>query len=379
MIVFLGTIILGCASAGCGDSSGSGRAATEAELTAKGPYAVATRDFTFVDTSRSTPANGTYPGAAERSLRTMVWYPTDASAGTGSGSPPVASGGPFPIIGYGHGFLSSRGEAAALKEHLASHGYIVAAPDFPLSNGGAPGGPTNADLPNQPGDLGFVLRSVKSLGGADADLGAAVDSSRQAIAGYSGGGATVLAGVYHPVLHLADIKAAVAYAPASCWFGKDFYVHSLPTLILGGDADEFVPFNSSEARVAEFAPSPLILARLIGGTHLGVIGVEAPDGINTDEAGCASVRAAGGTLAGLDLMVAGFRQGTSGSVIDLATCAPLCGQMFVQTMHGARQVELQKAATLAQFEAILRGRRDAQRYLDTVLGENPDVQVTVKR
>src|SRR5262249_24289954 len=109
MIVFLGTIILGCAAAGCGDpAGGGGRAATEAELTAKGPYGSATREFTFVDTSRSTPANGTYPGAAERSLRTIVWYPTDAGSGTGSGSRPVASGGPFPIIAYGHGFLSSR-------------------------------------------------------------------------------------------------------------------------------------------------------------------------------------------------------------------------------------------------------------------------------
>ena len=48
-------------------------------------------------------------------------------------------------------------------------------------------------------------------------------------------------------------------------------------------------------------------------------------------------------------------------------------------MSAERQTELEKAATLAQFESVLRGRRDAQGYLDTVLGANPDVRLTVKR
>jgi len=374
-------VLLVLAPSGCGDSPGSGPAATQEELAAPGPYGYAVRSFTFVDTSRPTPANDPYPGAPERQLFTKVWYPTDANPGTNAaGAALVSSAGPFPIIGYAHGFLSSSDESVFLKQHLASHGYIVVAPTFPLSNGGAPGGPIIGDIGDQPGDLTFVLRAVAALGGADADLAAAVDPSRQGIAGLSLGGGTVLIGVYHPVLHMPDIKAAVAYAPASCFFAKDFYSHTLPTLIMGGDADELVPFETSEAKAIAFAPPPLIVARLVGGTHLGFTGIQIPGAANTDAViGCPAVEQAGAGMRGNALLVSELTAGTSASVVDVGGCGSICAESFIQTMSADRQTELEKAATLAQFESILRGRRDAQAYLDTVLGANPDVRLTLKR
>ena len=39
------------------------------------PYAVGKRSYTFVDTSRPTSANGTYPGAPTRTLQTLLLYP----------------------------------------------------------------------------------------------------------------------------------------------------------------------------------------------------------------------------------------------------------------------------------------------------------------
>ncbi len=38
-----------------------------------GSYAVGVHTYTFVDDSRATPANGTYAGAANRTLVTEVW------------------------------------------------------------------------------------------------------------------------------------------------------------------------------------------------------------------------------------------------------------------------------------------------------------------
>lgn len=41
-------------------------------------YRVASLSETFVDTSRATPQNGTYPGSSQRVLTTLVLYPQTA-------------------------------------------------------------------------------------------------------------------------------------------------------------------------------------------------------------------------------------------------------------------------------------------------------------
>ena len=156
--------------------------------------------------------------------------------------------------------------------HLASHGYVVVAVTFPLSNGAAPGGNTIIDMASQPADLAFAMDEV-AAGAAGDDLGGAIDSSRRGIIGLSLGGGTVLFGVYHPKWRIEDIDAAVALAPASCFFGRDFYARSLPVLILSGSADMLVPLASGPVHAFDYAPPPVTLAALDGGNHVGFIGI----------------------------------------------------------------------------------------------------------
>jgi len=48
-------------------------------------------------------------------------------------------------------------------------------------------------------------------------------------------------------------------------------------------------------------------------------------------------------------------------------------------MHAARQIELTKIAVLAHFEAVLRGRADAARFVvESFAAGDPDVEVSVK-
>ncbi len=48
-------------------------------------------------------------------------------------------------------------------------------------------------------------------------------------------------------------------------------------------------------------------------------------------------------------------------------------------MTGARLIELTKAATLAKFESVLHGRKDAEAYLESSFdAENDDLVVTRK-
>ena len=367
----VGALALLASLASCGDDATPAvNPASQSEFDAAGPYGVASFDTTFVDTSRSTRANGDFPGVPDRTLVARVWYPTDVLApGNDSAAPALGS---FPLIGYAHGFTSGRAAGGMLGEHLASHGYVVVAPDFPLSNGAAPGGPTAGDLANQPADLAFVMRRLAAM---DHPVARAIDTSRQGIAGLSLGGATVVTAAYHPTLSLGFIDAAVALAPAACFTGPDFYGNSVPTMLIAGTADELVPFDESPERAFGWAPSPTTLLRLEGGTHVGMLGIDAPGAENADIlVGCAAVLNEVGeedesSFAGSQEL---FTQGLSGDVYRADGCdlERFCNNGYVQTMSAARQLQLVRIATLAHFEANLRDRADAAAFITQSLGPN---------
>ena len=112
-----------------------------------GSYEVDLYQEIMVDESRTTPVNGDYAGSAQRALEVHVWVPKSANTKS-------------PLIIYSHGFVSTWRGGAYLAEHLASRGYVVAAPDFPLTNWYAPGGPNITDIVNQPGDVSFIIDTI---------------------------------------------------------------------------------------------------------------------------------------------------------------------------------------------------------------------------
>jgi predicted dienelactone hydrolase len=79
-------------------------------------------------------------GTGDRSLRLALWYPTTDTSGetpvydsafSGIGAhldAPVADGS-FPLLVYSHGHQGFAESSGFLMEHLASHGFVVAAPD----------------------------------------------------------------------------------------------------------------------------------------------------------------------------------------------------------------------------------------------------------
>jgi dienelactone hydrolase len=233
------------------------------------------------------------------------------------------------------------------------------------------------DVPSQPGDLAFVMRRVATLDGDDSDLAAAANTKLQGIMGLSLGGLTVLLATYHPTLHIQGIDAAVAQAPKSCFLGQSVFVRPLPTLILTGTADEPVPPEGPE-RVFSMAPPPVMLVELLGGTHTGFMNREQPLVANTDTRECELLVAAESSQAGADFGEA-LRQGAWPDAYSPNACPPTCSQRLVQTMGATRQLQLARAATLAHFEATLRGRQDAAAFLTARLDQLPDVQVQSKR
>ena len=142
-----------------------------------GPYAVGVRTETFVDSSRPTdPSNGA-PGKPSRTLRTLVLYPAQGEASDRDvpDAPPAAEAAPFPLIEFSHGFTASGPAYTLLLRQFAAAGYVVAAPTFPLSSGGTPGGPNVSRL-HEPtrrrqlchlGDAPPQQRRVEPVAGAD--------------------------------------------------------------------------------------------------------------------------------------------------------------------------------------------------------------------
>jgi predicted dienelactone hydrolase len=235
-------------------------------------YSVAAQTFTFVDTTRATPANGSYPGAPTRTLSTLVLYPTEAQPSK-----------PFPLVVFSHGFTASGPAYQFLLQKWAAHGYVIAAPTFPLSNGNAPGGPTIGDYPNQPGDVSFVITSMLNLSrDPRSPLHGLINANRIGVAGHSLGAITTLGVAYNSAVADPRIDAAVPISGIVLPFGTGttFTGITTPLLLIHGDHDQTVPYGSSVYSF-EHASPPKFFETLLGAPHTPFLGPWAPAIDNT--------------------------------------------------------------------------------------------------
>ena len=364
--------VAGVAGASCRDAAPR----TEADFGAPGSFPVGVRTIPFVDASRPTPPNGSFPGAPERTLVTEIWYP---AAAPGRDAPVDPSGGPYPVVIHSHGFLDSRLGEAYLTEHLASRGYVVAAIDYPLSRGGAPGGATVRDVGNQPGDWSFVLDGVLATFGGVADAG------RVAATGLSLGGLTSLLVTYDARLRDPRVRATVALAPPGCFLGSRFFGRtSTPLLVVHGDSDQIVPFREHALRVFARARGPRVLVELEEGSHTGFSGFATlfDPSVHYDALGCAALGQDLGTpeenpLESLGGRREGYLFGVSERVCPLACPA---GIPAGPSMQADRHHALTRTAVTAFLEAALRGDDAARCFLRRPFGASAeDVRVRSHR
>ncbi len=245
----------------------SSRTATETGLAQA--FAVGVRTEPFVDVARPTPANGTYPGSPTRALTTLVFYPARGKpAGLDRPDANLASG-TFPLVVFAHGNGSNGAAYEPLVRRWAAAGYIVAAPTFPLSNHDAPGGDTITDYPHQPGDVSFVIDAMLRLNRDRASgFRGAIDPSHIAVVGHSLGAITTLGVGVNSCCADPRIRAVVSIDGIELPFpaGTFFTGRRLPLLLLHGDADETLPYASSQ-RIFADAPSPKYFVTLHGAPH----------------------------------------------------------------------------------------------------------------
>ncbi len=213
--------------------------------TAEPPVRQVTLDL--VDPSRETPAGAGLPHEGERRLVTEVHVP----AGTG----------PFPLIAFSHGLAGHPRKFTRLFRAWNEAGYLVAAPAFPRSNDEVPGEPTFADLPDQPGDISFVIDEVLAASAADAGpLAGLVDPERIGVAGLSLGGATTYGVAFNDCCLDERPRAALVLDGARLAVGGEFvFDRGLPLMIVHADGDYALPYaDATGAYAAAVAPKYLV-------------------------------------------------------------------------------------------------------------------------
>ncbi len=227
-----------------------------AYLLAEGPFDVDRRDYDLVDRSRPNDARTDDATHSPRVLTTTVWFPR--------GVP-----GSHPLVLYSHGFTSTRDGGAYLAEWLASHGYVVAAPDHPLTARGAWLGRAAEDVVNQPADLGFLIDTILGWHDGERPFDGTIDPGRIGVMGLSLGGLTATLAAFHPRLRDPRIRAAVSLAGPMRIFEPEFFAAvTTPFLMIAGDADVVVDYASNAARVPADVPGSQLVA-ITGGSHAG--------------------------------------------------------------------------------------------------------------
>ncbi len=224
LVVLVASVAAACAS----DAPAASRTPTATALidpAQPGPYAVGLRHITF---ERPSNADG-----SPRVMDTWVWYPAEGVPGSEEpeeNAAPASSGGPFPIVIYSHGSGGQPNYQSFMTVHLASHGFVVAAPPHPGNTSADCFPCSSSDIlvksaRERPTDVTFVLDQMIALHADESsDLGRIIDPERTAIVGHSFGGWTALY-----VAPESRFDAVVAHAPG------------LPQVLVGGAPKVTVP------------------------------------------------------------------------------------------------------------------------------------------
>jgi dienelactone hydrolase len=257
-------------------------------------HAVGVRVLELEDSTRATPADpegqrGPVAASPVRSLPTTVFYPaagdvpedsTDQGGRTAPTEPaPDAepARGRFPVILFSHGAPGSPHDYRWTLVHWASQGYVVVAPQYPVTSTSGPTDVAWTDARDQVRDARYVLTEVLALDRTPWEkggLGGRLARRHVAAAGHSMGGLTTLAQVSECCgdrrIDAALVLAGVSEGDA----GPRIVRPRGPILFAHATLDPAVPFTSSEGAYRRAsAPKYLLEIRLPIG---GVLGHLAP-------------------------------------------------------------------------------------------------------
>lgn len=240
-----------------------------------GPFQVGVRTVTYADSARKKTTDG-----GVRELITEIWYPAPQSVKGQPGvsydvktvftpeqqqalaaveipilttpavrdAPMAAEHGPFPVVLFSHGHGGLRWQSTFFTVLLASHGYVVIAPDHEEDTlAEATRGvlaATTEGIEKRPVDILFLMAVLERLKPDDFLYGH-LDLARIGMAGHSFGALTSLrVAASDPKKRL---KVIVPQAPTStdiAWLGLPKPVHlGIPVMIQAAHLDDTLEWN----------------------------------------------------------------------------------------------------------------------------------------
>lgn len=252
---FIGILLVPLLVGACSD----GKNAVVSQPVIYHDHAVGITARTFEDFSRGTIAHATVPASSKRVLETTIVYPAEGVSGGDSirNAPVKEFSGPYPLLVLSHGLGGSISNLLPLAEMLATRGFVVAVPRFPLTNTATPGGPLGQDVQNQPADVTFIIDQVLLESNNPARfLYGLVDPTRIAAGGHSNGAITTYGLVAHSCCRDSRVGAAVILAGvASPFAGGEFDLSDTPPmLVVHGINDPLINYNQSVRTTNELLP-----------------------------------------------------------------------------------------------------------------------------
>lgn len=186
-----------------------------------------------------------------------LYYPA-TSNGLGASFDP--SGGPYPVIAFGHGFQQEVYRYEGMLEHMTSYGYFVIAVNshtglFPNHNAFA----------NDMNDALDYVVEQNFAGGSPYNGHVAIDA--QGLMGHSmGGGANILAAADNPNVGAIFTMAAAETSPSAI---NDMPDIDAPIVLLAGTDDGIVPVGQHGQLMYNNGVAPVLLPVIDGAFHCG--------------------------------------------------------------------------------------------------------------
>lgn len=255
---------------------------------AEGGFASARAFASFTDPSRPVKASMGFAGSPDRRLDVAVWYPV-----TTPGLTDPAPGGPWPLLIFSHGTFGRADQFAQMLADLAQHGYVVVAPDYPLTSRAAwtrVRGPDISDVGEQVKDVRFLIDRLL----ADPRFAPMIDRNRIAVGGHSLGAVTSYFDVFGVQTRDPRIKAAVllgagdpvqaAMSQNMGLFGTAHAAVPLPVLFLSAEHDVFARMMGRPYAAYARVEAPKYEVMVRGGVHVWFHdgGDRHPEGKNPD-------------------------------------------------------------------------------------------------
>ena len=265
----------------------------EIALLGRGEYTVGVSTITVIDEDRDRPltvdvwfplADGTEGDAHRYSFITGDYYESPLAITADAST--ISTVEPFPLVVYSHGSGGVRFIHSDYTETIASHGYVVVAPDHTGNTAVERIADSSDDSAvialNRPLDIRAVIDAFVDPTNADtAPFQAAIDGEQVALTGHSFGGFTAYAtsAGYENELGRAEaddrIDALIPLAPAvgdggdnSLLSDDDLARVSVPSLVIVGTDDKTTPVDPNVTRAWELTSSePHYRLELLAGEH----------------------------------------------------------------------------------------------------------------